>query len=59
MADKGSASVAASVFMDDIKGSMGGTLEYTPVSGDDDAWIFAEIGVTHNGTNILDISTTA
>ena len=56
MADKASGSLSASVFMDDIKGSMAGSSGYTPVSGDDDAWIFAEVGVTHSGTDILDTS---
>ena len=40
--------------MDDVRSAIGGICNYTPVSGDDDAWIFAEVGVTYNGTNILD-----
>ena len=54
MADKGIASISASIFMDDIKSSLGGSSSYTPVSSDDDAWVFAEVGVTHSGTDILD-----
>ena len=56
MADKGTASLSASVFMDDIKSSLGGSSSYTPVSSDDDAWVFAEVGVAYNGTDILDTS---
>ena len=56
MADKGTSSLSASVFMDDIKSSLGGASNYTPVSGDDDAWVFAEVGVAYNGTDILDTS---
>ena len=47
MADKATSSISVSVFMDDIKASIAGGLEYTPVSGDADAWIFAEIGRAH------------
>ena len=54
MADKASGNSSASVFMDDIKSSLSGSNNYTPVSADDDAWIFAEVGVPHNGTDILD-----
>ena len=54
MADQAVSSLSAGVFMDDVRSAIGGTSNYTPVSGDDDAWIFAEVGVTHSGTNILD-----
>tara|TARA_R110002167_G_scaffold246994_1_gene452558 strand:+ start:262 stop:735 length:474 start_codon:yes stop_codon:yes gene_type:complete len=47
MADKGTASLAASVFMDDIKSSMGGSLSYEPKDAND-KWIFAEIAVGAN-----------
>ena len=47
MADKGTASLSASVFMDDIKASMGGTLSYEPKDAND-KWIFAEIAVATN-----------
>ena len=41
--------------MDDIKASIAGGLEYTPVSGDADAWIFAEVGVgASSGIAILE-----
>ena len=56
MADKGTASLSSSIFMDDIKSSLGGSSSYTPVSSDDDAWVFAEVGVAYNGTDILDTS---
>ena len=56
MADQAVSSSSASIFMDDVRSSIGGTSNYTPVSGDDDAWMFAEVGVTYNGTNILDTS---
>ena len=57
MADKGTASLSASIFMDDIKSSIGGSSSYTPVSGDDDAWIFAEVAVGNGAaTAILDTS---
>ena len=43
--------------MDDIKSSIGGALSYTPVSSDDDAWIFAEVAVGNGAaTAILDTS---
>ena len=55
MADKGMASLSASIFMDDIKSSLAGSLSYTPVSADDDAWIFAEVAVGNGAaTAILD-----
>ena len=56
MADQAISSLSTGVFMDDVRSALGGTSNYTPVSGDDDAWVFAEVGVTYNGTNILDTS---
>jgi len=57
MADKASSNSAASIFMDDIKSSISGSSDYTPVSGDADAWIFAEVGVGNGAaTAILDTS---
>ena len=47
MADKAIANVSASVFMDDIKSSMGGSLNYEPKDAND-KWMFAEIGVAGN-----------
>jgi len=47
MADKGISSSSASVFMDDIKSSMSGSLNYEP-KDTNDKWIFAEVSV---GTN--------
>ena len=57
MADKATANLSASVFMDDVKSSIGGNSSYTPVSSDDDAWIFAEVAVGNGAaTAILDTS---
>ena len=56
MADQAISSSSASIFMDDVRSSLGGTNNYTAVSGDDDAWVFAEVGVAYNGTDILDTS---
>jgi len=56
MADQAVSSLSAGVFMDDVRSAIGGTSNYTPVSGDDDAWVFAEVGVAYNGTDILDTS---
>ena len=47
MADKGISNLSASVFMDDIKSSMSGSLNYEPKDAND-KWIYAEISV---GTN--------
>ena len=47
MADKALANLSASVFMDDIKSSMSGFLNYEPKDAND-KWMFAEISV---GTN--------
>ena len=56
MADQAISSLSTGVFMDDVRSALGGTSNYTPVSGDDDAWVFAEVGVAYNGTDILDTS---
>ena len=57
MADKATGSVSASIFQDDIKSTMSGSSVYEPVSGDDDAWMFAEVGVGNGAaTAILDTS---
>ena len=56
MADQAVSSLSTGVFMDDVRSALGGTNNYTPVSGDDDAWVFAEVGVAYNGTDILDTS---
>ena len=57
MADKATGSLSASVFQDDIKSTMSGSSAYTPVSGDDDAWVFAEVAVGNGAaTAILDTS---
>ena len=57
MADKATGSLSASIFMDDVKSTMSGSSVYTPVSGDDDAWAFAEVAVGNGAaTAILDTS---
>ena len=56
MADQAASSMSVGIFMDDVRSSISGINNYTPVSGDDDAWVFAEVGVTHSGTDILDTS---
>tara|TARA_R100001530_G_scaffold33111_1_gene26026 strand:+ start:2085 stop:2561 length:477 start_codon:yes stop_codon:yes gene_type:complete len=52
MADKGIASVTASVFMDDIKAAMGGNSSYEPKDAND-KWIFAEIAVGNSNGNLI------
>ena len=52
MADKAIASVSASVFMDDIKSAMGGTLNYEPKDAND-KWIFAEISVSNGDGDLV------
>tara|TARA_R100001244_G_scaffold39083_1_gene35288 strand:+ start:231 stop:704 length:474 start_codon:yes stop_codon:yes gene_type:complete len=47
MADKATGSMSASVFMDDIKASMAGSLSYEPKDSSD-KWMFAEIAVSTN-----------
>ena len=55
MADQAVSSMSVGVFMDDVRSSIGGTNNYTPVSGDDDAWVFAEVAVGNGGsTDLLD-----
>ena len=54
MADKASSSSSASVFMDDIKGAMGGTLNYEPKDAND-KWIFAEVSVSTAGDLVADL----
>ena len=57
MADQAVSSLSAGVFMDDVRSSIGGISNYTPVSGDDDAWAFAEVAVGNGAaTAILDTS---
>ena len=57
MADQAVSSLSAGIFMDDVRSSIGGISNYTPVSGDDDAWAFAEVAVGNGAaTAILDTS---
>ena len=57
MADKATGSMSASVFQDEVKATVSGSSTYTPVSGDDDAWVFAEVAVGNGAaTAILDTS---
>ncbi len=56
MADKAISSFSASVFMDDIRSSIGGTNNYTPKDAND-KWIFAEVAVAQTAsTNLLDVN---
>ena len=52
MADKAVVSSNASVFMDDIKSAMGGSLNYEPKDSND-KWIFAEISVGNSNGNLV------
>ena len=52
MADKGTASMSASVFMDDIKSSLGGTSSYEPKDAND-KWLFAEVAVSNSSTDLI------
>ena len=52
MADKGTASLAASVFMDDIKSALGGTSSYEPKDAND-KWLFAEIAVGNSSADLV------
>ena len=56
MADQAVGNLSAGVFMDDIRSTIGGTNNYTPVSGDDDAWMFLEVAIAYNSTDIFDTS---
>ena len=53
MADKGIASLAASVFMDDIKSSIGGNSSYEPKDAND-KWLFAEVAVSSAADLVAD-----
>ena len=52
MADKGTASISASVFMDDIKSSIGGVSNYEPKDAND-RWLFAEIAVAATSGDLV------
>ena len=52
MADKGTASLSASVFMDDIKSSIGGASSYEPKDAND-KWLFAEVAVSNSSTDLI------
>ena len=52
MADKGTASLSASVFMDDIKSSLGGNSSYEPKDSND-KWLFAEIAVGNSSADLV------
>ena len=52
MADKGIASMSASVFMDDIKSSIGGTSSYEPKDSND-KWLFAEVAVGNSSADLV------
>ena len=52
MADKGTASLSASVFMDDIKSSLGGASNYEPKDSND-KWLFAEVAVGNSSADLV------
>ena len=52
MADKGIASMSASVFMDDIKSSLGGASSYEPKDSND-KWLFAEVAVSNSSGDLV------
>ena len=52
MADKGIASLSASVFMDDIKSSLGGSSSYEPKDAND-KWLFAEVAVSNSSGDLV------
>ena len=52
MADKGIASLSASVFMDDIKSSLGGASNYEPKDAND-KWLFAEVAVGNSSADLV------
>ena len=52
MADKATSSLAASVFQDDIKASMGGSQAYEPKDAND-KWLFAEVAVSNSSTDLI------
>jgi hypothetical protein len=52
MADKGTASLSASVFMDDIKSALGGTSSYEPKDSND-KWLFAEVAVGNSSADLV------
>ena len=52
MADKGTASLSASVFMDDIKSSLGGASSYEPKDAND-KWLFAEVAVGNSSADLV------
>tara|TARA_R110000787_G_scaffold139116_1_gene252780 strand:- start:1460 stop:1936 length:477 start_codon:yes stop_codon:yes gene_type:complete len=54
MADKASGSIASSIFLDEIKSSITGLLNYEPKDAND-KWVFAEVAVTNGAsTDLLD-----
>ena len=52
MADKAIGSLSASVFMDDVKSSMSGSLSYEPDDAND-KWIYSEHDVTTSSGNMI------
>ena len=54
MADKASGNTSSSIFLDEIKSSMSGILDYEPKDAND-KWVFAEVSVTNGAsTDLLD-----
>tara|TARA_R100000234_G_C4982085_1_gene171429 strand:+ start:442 stop:921 length:480 start_codon:yes stop_codon:yes gene_type:complete len=52
MADKGIASVSSSVFMDDIKSSIGGNLSYEPADATE-KWAFLEKSISNSSGDVF------
>ncbi len=52
MADKASGNTSSSIFLDEIKSSMSGILDYEPKDAND-KWVFAEVSVTHDASTDL------
>ena len=52
MADKAYGNVSASVFLDDMKSSMSGALNYEPKDSND-KWLFAEVAVNNTSSDLV------
>ena len=53
MADKGIASLSASVFMDDIRSGIRGNCIYGPKDAND-KWLFAEVSVSNSSSDLIE-----
>ena len=52
MADKAIANISTSIFLDEIKSSMGGELNFEPADSGD-KWIFSEASVSSSSTDLI------